>query len=192
MWPRGSSPAFALWQDLNRALRGPRPSSWRLSISTLHRLLIPPGCMCVRGRGEERERSTDGRSPSGAHSGEGRESAKIACCVTWSQGCRCLMIASCLLYVWCVVCGERPSSEVKKGPFHVIVTFIAMVWDLTVYCILPRRLSRRNLESGIFSFFGFGHSDETPGGTPASPGKAHNSPSASHAKTHIYESTMTS
>jgi hypothetical protein len=88
--------------------------------------------MCVRGRGEDRERSTDGRSPSGAHSGEGRESAKIACGVAWSHICRCLMFGSCLLYVWYVVCGERPSSEVKKGPFHVIVTFIAMVWDLCV------------------------------------------------------------
>jgi hypothetical protein len=130
MWPRRSSPASALWQDRIRAVRGPRPSSLRLSIPTLRDLLIPPACMCVRGRGEERERSTGGRSPFGTHSAEGRGSAKIACCVTWSQGCRCLMIASCLLYVWCVVCCERPSSEEKKGPFHVIVTFIAMVWDL--------------------------------------------------------------
>ena len=70
MWPRGSSPASALWQDRIRAVRGPRPSSWRLSIPTIRALSIPPGCMCVRGRGEERERSTGGRSPSGTHSAE--------------------------------------------------------------------------------------------------------------------------
>ena len=55
MWPRGSSPAFALWQDLSRALRGPRPSSWRLSISTIHNIplklllrdLPNPGGYCL-------------------------------------------------------------------------------------------------------------------------------------------------
>ena len=82
MWPRGSSPAFALWQDLSRALRGPRPSSWRLSIPTLRELLIPPGCMHVRGRGDERERSRDGRSPAGVCGGERHGSAKIVSGVT--------------------------------------------------------------------------------------------------------------
>ena len=100
MWPRGSSPAFALWQDLSRALRGPRPSSWRLSISTIHKLLIPYGCMCARGRGEERERSTDGRSPSGTHGAEGRGSAKIACGDAKLHACHHLMFCSCSIYVW--------------------------------------------------------------------------------------------
>ena len=47
MWPHRSSPVSVLWQDLKRAVRGPRPSSWRLVIPTFRELLIPPGCACV-------------------------------------------------------------------------------------------------------------------------------------------------
>jgi hypothetical protein len=100
MWPRGSSPASALCQDLNRALRGPRPSSWRLSIPTLRELLIPPGFMHVRGRGDERERSRDGRSPAGVCGGERHGSAKIACGDAKLHACHHLMFCSCSLYVW--------------------------------------------------------------------------------------------
>ena len=76
MWPRGSSPASALWQDLKRALRGLRPSSWRLVISTFPKLSIPPGCICVRVGGEDRGRSLGDSRRSGVHGAEGRERAK--------------------------------------------------------------------------------------------------------------------
>ena len=50
--------------------------------------------------GKDRRRSKGDSRRSGAHGGEWRETMKIACGVAWSQLCRCLMFASCLLYVW--------------------------------------------------------------------------------------------
>ena len=100
LWPRRSSSTSAPWQDRIRAVRSPRPSSRRLSISTCSELLIPAGFMCVRCRGEERSRPTGSRSSSGTHSAEGRGSAKIACGVAWSHICRCLTFGSCFLYAW--------------------------------------------------------------------------------------------
>lgn len=106
MWPRGSSPASALWQDLKRALRGLRPSSWRLVISTFPKLSIPPGCICVRVGGEDRGRSPGDSRRSGVHGAEGRERAKsyLVSQSRISVAVGCLVVVS---YMY----GQCPASQ---------------------------------------------------------------------------------
>ena len=100
VWPHISSSTSALWQHLKRALRRPRPSSWRLSISTFSDLSDPPGCMRMRGRGEKRERSPGCLSPLAHTARRVDESAKMACGVALSRACHFLMFGRCYLYVW--------------------------------------------------------------------------------------------
>ena len=93
---------------LKRALRRPRPSSWRLSISTFSDLSDPPGCMRMRGRGEKRERSPGCLSPLAHTARRVDESAKMACGVALSRVCHFLMFGRCYLsYMY----GERSAAK---------------------------------------------------------------------------------